>query len=120
MQPPTPTPNSYVVRLAGALAALLGRAEGAELPEDDLMGWLETAELITYPSPLLGGLHGELAEVLAAEVLPRLGPVDLAVFGRVGSASRAAVVASGLPRAGVQEGGPLRLKEFCRSVQRLA
>ena len=32
--PPFPR---YVVRLAGALAALLGRAEGAELPEDELL-----------------------------------------------------------------------------------
>ena len=29
-----------VVRLSAALAALLGRAEGAEHPEDDLLGWL--------------------------------------------------------------------------------
>jgi hypothetical protein len=30
--------DRYVVRLSGALAALLGRAEGVELPEDDLLG----------------------------------------------------------------------------------
>jgi hypothetical protein len=35
-----PAPGRYVVRLPGALAALLGRAEGTELPEDDLVGWL--------------------------------------------------------------------------------
>ena len=80
MQTP-PTPASYVVRLSGALAALLGRADGAELPEDELLGRLTEWGLITYPSPLLGGLHGELAEVLAAEVLPRLDPTDL---GRAG------------------------------------
>ena len=32
------SPGRYVVRLSGALAALLGRAEGAELPEDELLG----------------------------------------------------------------------------------
>jgi len=109
----------YVVRLSGALAALLGRSEGAELPEDDVLGCLRAQGLMTYPSPLLGGLHGELAEVLAAEVLPRLDPTDLAVFGRVGRASRAAVVASGLPRAGASVRVPLRLKEMCGSVERL-
>jgi len=115
------SPDSYVVRLSGALAALLGRAEGAELPEDDLLGWLRATGLITYPSPLLGGLLEKLPEVLAAEVLPRLDPTDIAVFGRVGPASRAAVVASGLPRAsGMNGGGPLKLKAFCRSAERLA
>jgi len=109
------------VRLSGALAALLGRAEGAELPEDDLLGFLRAAGLITYPSPLLGGLLDKLPEVLAAEVLPRLGPADLAVFARVGPASLAAVVASVLPRAGGANGGlPLQLEEFCGSVERLA
>jgi hypothetical protein len=52
------SPDRYVVRLAGALAALLGRAEGAELPEVELLGRLREWGLITYPSPLLGGLLG--------------------------------------------------------------
>ena len=116
----TPTPASYVVRLSGALAALLGRAEGAELPEDDLLGWLRAQGLITYPSPRLEGLlGGELPEVFAAKVLPQLDPTDLALFARVGPASRAAVVASGLPRAGTSEGGPLKLNKLC-TVEGLA
>ena len=112
--------DRYVVHLAGALAALLGRAEGSELPEDELLGRLREWGLITYPSPLLGGLLEKLPEVLAAdEVLPRLGPVNLAVVGRVGVASWAAVVACGLPRAGASE-LPLKIPEFCLSVERLA
>jgi len=113
------SPDHYVVRLSGALAALLGQAEGDELPEDDLLGWLRAKGLITYPSPLLGPLEG-LPDILAAEVLPRLDPTDLAMFARVGPASRAAAVASGLPRAGAGEGVPLKLKDFVGSVQRLA
>jgi hypothetical protein len=89
--------------------------------KDKLLGWLSAKGLITYPSPLLRGLHGELAEVLAAEVLPRLNPTDVAMFGRVGSASRAAVVASGLPRAwGTGGGVPLQLEQFVGSVERLS
>jgi hypothetical protein len=90
MQPPTTTTAAarplprHVVRLSAALAALLGRAEGAELPEDDLLGWLQEAGLITYPSPLLERLLEELPEVLAAEVLPRLDPADIAVIAQVG------------------------------------
>jgi hypothetical protein len=118
----TPTPTSYVVRLSGALAALLGRSEGAELPEDELLGRLREWGLITYPSPLLEGLlGGELPEVLAAKVLPRLDSTDRAMFGRVGKASRTAVVASGLPRAGATGGGvPLQLEQFVGSVERLS
>ena len=119
MQSPAST-DRYVVRLSGALAALLGRAEGAELPEDDLLGWLRAKGLITYPSPLLVGLLERLPEVLAAEVLPWLPPTDIALFARVGPACRAAVVASSLPRAGTEEGGPLKITELCGSVQRLA
>jgi hypothetical protein len=47
----------------------LGRAQGAELPEDDLLGWLRAQGLITYPSPLLAPLLDEWPDVLAAEVL---------------------------------------------------
>jgi hypothetical protein len=54
----------------------------------------------TYPSPLHGLLLEELPEVLAAEVLTQLGPTDLTVLMRVGPASRAEVMASGLPRTG--------------------
>jgi hypothetical protein len=74
MQTPTPAvavaADRYVVRLSGALAALLGRAEGDEGSEDELLGWLRKAGLMTYPSPLLGRLVEELPEVFAAEVLP--------------------------------------------------
>jgi hypothetical protein len=114
------SPDHYVVRLSGALAALLGQAEGGELPEDDLLGWLRAQGLITYPSPLLAQLLDEWPDVLAAEVLARLDPTDLAMFARVGPVSRAAVVSSNLPSAGASEGVPLKLKEFCGSVQRLA
>jgi hypothetical protein len=53
------SPDRYVVRLSGALAALLGRAESAELPEDELLGRLREWGLITYPSPLLAPLLEE-------------------------------------------------------------
>jgi len=79
------SPDHYIVRLSGPLAALLGRAQGAELPEDDLLGWLRAAALITYPSPLLGGLLEKLPEVLAVEVLSQLESTDFAICGRVGS-----------------------------------
>ena len=55
-----------------------------------------------------------------AEVLPRLGPTYLALFGRVGGACRAAVVASGLPRAGTAAGGRLDVIKFVKSVPLLA
>ena len=81
MQSPAPATvaalflHRYVVRLSGALAALLGRAEGAEIPEDELLGTLREWGLITYPSPLLGRLLEKVPEVLAAEALPRVEPV---------------------------------------------
>jgi len=112
--------DRYVVRLSGALAALLGRAEGAELSEDELLGRLRGWGLITYPSPLLEGLLEKLPEVLAAEVLPRLRHADLALCGRVGPALRAAVVSSGLPRAGESGGELLKIEDFVGSVERLA
>jgi hypothetical protein len=114
------SPDRYVVRLSGALAALLGRAEGAELPEDELLGRLREWGLITYPSPLLAPLIVEWPDVLAAGVLPWLDPTDLAMLGRVDEASRAAVVASGLPRAGATEGELLKVVDFVGSAQRLA
>jgi len=117
MQTPA-APASYVVRLSGALAALLG---DVELPEDELLAWLRAQGLITYPSPLLEGLlGGELPQILAAKVLPQLDPIDIAMFGRVGPASRAVVVASGLPRAGATVGVPLQLEQFVGSAERLA
>ena len=60
MQPPLAaasaahtSPGGYVVRLSGALAALLGRGEGAELWEDEVLGTMREHGLLTYPSPLL-------------------------------------------------------------------
>ena len=110
------------VCLSGVLAALLGHAEGAELfSEDTLLGWLREAGLISYPSPVLGRLLAELPDVLAAEVLPWLDPTDLAVLAQVGRAWLAAVVSSGLARAGKSAGVPLILnKRIFRSVGWLA
>jgi hypothetical protein len=87
-------PDRYVVRPAGVLAELLG---AAELGEDELLLRLQELGLITYPSPLLRGLLEDLPEVLAVEVLARLGPTDLVVFGQAARACRAAVVAFGVP-----------------------
>ena len=61
--------------------------------------WLREPRLIAYPSPLLGrGLFEDLPEVLAAEVLSRLDPTDVVLFGQAGHACRAAVVAFGVPQ----------------------
>jgi hypothetical protein len=109
-----------VVRLADALAALLGHAEGAEITEDEVLGSLREAGLITYPSPLLGRLLGELRDLFAAEVLPQLDPTARALFSRVGGACRAAVVASGLPRAGTISGEPFEVRHFVATVPLLA
>ena len=120
-------PDRYVVRPAGVLAELLG---AAELGEDELLLRLRELGLITYPSPLLGGLLEKVPEVLEAEVLARLDPTDLVLFGQVGLACRAAVVAFfGVPQTsddsddeGTEEGGPLllRAEDFVGSVERLA
>ena len=53
-------------------------------------------------------------------MLSRLDPADLAVIAQVARPWLAAVVASGLARAGTTAGVPLKLKEFCGSVKRLA
>ena len=126
-------PGHYVVRPAGVLAELLG---AAELGEDESLLRLRELGLITYPSPLLGGLL-DLPAVLAAEVLPLLEPTDLVVFGQAARACRAAVVAFGVPQEEVQvssdeEGSTvdegtewggsllLRVQNFVGSVARLA
>jgi hypothetical protein len=55
--PSDPPSDHYVVRLSGALATLLGGAEGAEssegaeLFEDELLDGLRAAGLLTYESP---------------------------------------------------------------------
>jgi hypothetical protein len=81
--------------------------------------WLRANGLLTYPSPLLRRLLEELRDVFAAEVLPLLLPADLAVLAQVGAPWLAAVLASGLPRAGKSEGVPLRAVEFLGSVGRV-
>jgi hypothetical protein len=77
------SPGRYVVRLSGALAALLGRGEGAEFWEDEVLGLMREHELLTYPSPLLGGLLEKVPEVLEKEVLARLDATDHAMVARV-------------------------------------
>ena len=113
-------PASYVVRLSGWLAALLGRAEGVEMNEDEVLDRLREAGQITYPSPLLAPLLERLPEVFGAEVLPRLDPADRAMCSRVGGACRAAVADSGLPRAGTSAEVPLKISNFVGSTKRLA
>jgi hypothetical protein len=116
------------------LAEILGNAD---IREDELLLRLREAGLLAYPSPLLGGLLEYLPEVLAAEVLSRVDPTDLVMFGQVGRACRAAVVAFGVPREvetsdddGDSEGSTgegtegvpllLRVEDFVGSVERLA
>jgi len=91
-----PHRDRYVVRPAGVLTDLLG---AAELGEDELLLRLRELGLLTYPSPLLEGLLGELHEVLAVEVLARLDLTYRVLFGQAGRACRAAVVALGVPHA---------------------
>jgi hypothetical protein len=120
MHSPAASVPRHVVRLAGALAELLG---DLELPEDELLGWLREKGLITYPSPLLGRLLEELRDVFAAEVLPRLRPVDLALFAKAGPEARAAVVASGLRCwwvGGGRWGVPLKISHFVGGSVQLA
>ena len=62
----------------------------------------------------------ELPGVFEREVLARLDCTDLAVLAQLGPRWLAAVVGSGLPRAGVSEGVPLKLNELVGSVGRLA
>ena len=124
-------PDRYVVRPAGVLADILG---SAEFGEAELLLRLRELGLITYPSPLLGGLLERLPEVLVAEVLAQLDPTDMVVFGQVGRGCRAAVVAFGVPQEEEVEGwsddsddegtqgGPLLLRvgNFVGSIERLA
>jgi len=71
--------------------------------------------------PLLDRLLEDLPEVVERFVLPGLDPTALALLARVGRGWRAVVVSSGLPRApGITEGWPLRVTQFCGSIERLA
>jgi len=69
---------------------------------------------------LLEQLLEELPEVVDLLVLPALDSTSLELLARVGRGCRAAVVSSGLPRAGCTWGLPFRLSAFCGSVERLA
>jgi len=112
------------------LAALLrpgGRDTPLSVNEDSQdagdavqLGRLREAGLITYPSPLLGGLLNTLPEVLVSEILPRLWRVDRTMLAQVGRPWLKAVLDSGLPRARKKPEEPLKLAEFCTSVDRLA
>jgi len=110
----SPPAARFYVRLSDDLAALLGRGvgDGLEVYEDELLDTLREKGLITYPSPLLGKLVEDLPEVFEKEVLPRLDPTGRALLARVGRGVSAAVVSSGLPRAGSSEEAPFRVKDF--------
>ena len=129
-------PCNTPVRPAGVLTDLFG---DSEMGEDQLLLRLREVGLIAYPSPLLRPLREEWPDVLAVEVLARLHPTDLVVFGQAARACRAAVVAFGVPQEEVEtsdnsddegtgggdegiEGGPLllRVQDFVGSVERLA
>jgi len=82
--------------------------------------WLRANGLLTYPCIAAARASArELRDVFLAEVLPRLDPAACAVVAQVGRPWLAAVVASGLPRAGKSEGVPLRAVEFLGSVGRV-
>ena len=70
--------------------------------------------------PLLDRLLEELPEVLERFVLPAMDHTALALLARVGRAWCAAVMSSGLPRAGTTRVLPFKLNDFWRSVERLA
>jgi hypothetical protein len=74
-------------------------------------------------SPLLGPLLGDLSDLFREEVLKKwLDPTDLALFARSSRDCLAAVVASGLPRAGLKGGEfPLDVRDFVTgSIELLA
>jgi hypothetical protein len=63
---------------------------------------------------LLARFLDELPDVLAADLLPKLDFVDLALLSRVNHAAREAVKASGLPRIGGSADGPrVTIERFC-------
>jgi hypothetical protein len=67
-------------------------------------------------------LPEDLPELFEAEVLKKwlTDPTDLAVLAQVGRGFLAAVVSSGLPRAGKRGSVQLKLKDFVGSVERLS
>jgi len=97
---PTPVdaarfPDRAEVRLSDALrlrlAALSATAAVYEDEVDSLLSLtdLRVSGLITFPSPLLGGLLEDLPEIVQREVLPRLDAAGRASFALVGHACRA-------------------------------
>ena len=70
--------------------------------------------------PLLDRLREELPEILEGIVLPAVDPTALALLARTGRGWRAAVVSSGLPRAGSAQGLRMKVSAFCGSVELLA
>ena len=62
---------------------------------------------------LLDRLLEDLPEIVDRFVLPALDPTALALLARVRRGWHAVVVSSGLPCAGITEGAPLRVREFC-------
>jgi hypothetical protein len=70
--------------------------------------------------PLLDRLLEDLPEVVERFVLPALDPTALALLARVRRGWRTVVVSSGLRCAGIIEGVPLTVTEFCGSVEQLA
>jgi hypothetical protein len=69
---------------------------------------------------LLDRLLEDLPEVVQRFVLPALDSTAMALLARLGRVWRAVAVSSDLPCAGITEGVPLRVTEFCGSVERLA
>jgi hypothetical protein len=74
--PSLPHLPHYVVRLSGVLAALLGRAEsaqindGAEISEDELVDGLRAAGLITHPSPRIAQHRSPAAQAVSSAAQP--------------------------------------------------
>jgi hypothetical protein len=72
------------------------------------------------PSELLGPLLEQWRDVLVRHVLERLDPKDCAMLAQVAKPWLAVVVVNNLPRAGKGEAMPLKLVDFCGSVEKLA
>ena len=119
--------------LAGAAAAglnsCLGRVEShggarAKVRMDGAGGrvvrTMKPENLVVTVGPL--DMLEYLPDVFEAEVLRRLDPADRAVLAQVGQIFLIAVATAGsdLPWGGKSAGVPLKLKEFCGSVARLA
>ena len=93
---------------------------GAELPEDELLCWLRAAGLITYSTPLLGGLLEKAPAVLAPEALPQVEPKGCALVARVDQASWAVMMASGHRHGWTIAEVPLKVAAFFGCIEHLA